>query len=516
MFFVTFVVTLLFPSSSALAYAETDERPIFLSWPLPAEIGVHRIPQYPNTPWTWNYLGLNPGYQCPPMFGYLDDWLTRFYWRDESIPEAADRLQADPHNFKMVACYATAGQADTNGHEGTDIKAPADTPVYAAAPGKVMTWRLYGNVTYIVLKHCLVGNWDEQNQCVNGQQWYTTYMHISVLPEFREENRDVARGEPIGAIYDQGDNSHIHFEVGLGSRLYDHFVNPWGRDQAPWDGCMWLERRLCPYPDATYQRAAALTTSNALLVSTDDGPWSPLRLHIAHFQMQDSRLAALDTAGKLWVLESGSSRWVLQAENVHFFALNKGRLVILNAEGSLLLKTGSIYDDTWQRVANKVGAFSLDGSQLAILSASGALLWRNAETAAWQQVDRDVRAFQLVGGRLAWIGQDFRLWVREAATQPARLIPLNEPAAAFQWAYGRLLVLNPQGDLTLMDGPRLDQPRRLLGGVRSFHFSAPRLAVTLTDGSSRVYHNLSLVAWQQYRLPDVRNFQLEGTLPAIP
>lgn len=56
---------------------EVGDRPIFLMWPLPAHTGLARISQYPNNPWTWNYLGLNEGQQCPPMFGYLlkvDSW----------------------------------------------------------------------------------------------------------------------------------------------------------------------------------------------------------------------------------------------------------------------------------------------------------------------------------------------------------------------------------------------------------------------------------------------------------
>ena len=70
-----------------------EDQPVFLAWPLPAYIGMARISQYPNTPWTWHYLGLNEGYQCPPMFGYLADVSSWPYWRDISIDENEDKAQ---------------------------------------------------------------------------------------------------------------------------------------------------------------------------------------------------------------------------------------------------------------------------------------------------------------------------------------------------------------------------------------------------------------------------------------
>jgi murein DD-endopeptidase MepM/ murein hydrolase activator NlpD len=59
------------------------------------------------------------------MFGYLLNLDSLAYWRDISIPEEQDMALADPHQFEMVECYSP--------HAGTDIKAPAGTPVYVAA-----------------------------------------------------------------------------------------------------------------------------------------------------------------------------------------------------------------------------------------------------------------------------------------------------------------------------------------------------------------------------------------------
>jgi murein DD-endopeptidase MepM/ murein hydrolase activator NlpD len=250
---------------------EMLERPVFLAWPLPAHIGLARISQFPNSGWSWHYLGLNPGYECPPMFGYLlnvDSWP---YWRDVNIPEAQDKAQADPHNFEMVACYSTSGiPGMPDGHEGTDIKAPAGTPVYASANGLVQEWRNSGLNSMIVLKHCLFGNWEENYECAGGQQWYTTYMHIVPDPALLKENTSVAQGDILGAIYDQTINSHLHFEVGRDRRSYINFVNPWGRDESPWLGCLWLDQALCFKPDPAFERMAVYVGSE-LLIKQGDG-----------------------------------------------------------------------------------------------------------------------------------------------------------------------------------------------------------------------------------------------------
>ena len=195
-----------------------EARPIFLAWPLPAYISTSRIEQYPNTPWSWNYLGMNEGQQCPGAYqaNFIYPYLFH-YWRDESIPLTRDIAQADPHGFGFVECYSTNSNIGSNGHEGTDIKTPSDsnTPVYAAVDGKVMRWELAQWNTLIVLKHCLGGTWNIYSQCIDGKQWYTTYMHIIPEPEFLIIDKDITQGTQIAQVFNLAEKTHLHFEVGL-------------------------------------------------------------------------------------------------------------------------------------------------------------------------------------------------------------------------------------------------------------------------------------------------------------
>lgn len=74
----------------------------------------------------------------------------------------------------------------------------AGTPIYAVAAGKVQEWSLPGLNSMLMLKHCLGGTWDENNQCMDGEQWYTTYMHIVPDQGIRQENADIAQGTQFG------------------------------------------------------------------------------------------------------------------------------------------------------------------------------------------------------------------------------------------------------------------------------------------------------------------------------
>jgi murein DD-endopeptidase MepM/ murein hydrolase activator NlpD len=95
-------------------------------------------------------------------------------------------------------------------HNGVDLKAELDTPVYAAAEGKVMVAKYddsYGY--YIAIDHGKFG---------------TLYAHLSRLRA--AEGSSIRAGEIIGYAGNTGYSTgvHLHFEVRLGS-----YKNFWDR-----------------------------------------------------------------------------------------------------------------------------------------------------------------------------------------------------------------------------------------------------------------------------------------------
>jgi murein DD-endopeptidase MepM/ murein hydrolase activator NlpD len=475
---------------------EIGDRPVFLAWPLPAHVGLARISQYPNNPWTWKYLGLNEGQQCPPMFGYLlnvDSWV---YWRDPSIPEEQDKAQADPHNFDMVACYSTDGNIGANGHEGTDIKAPAGTPVYAAADGRVMEWRPDGLNSMIVLKHCLGGEWDASGGCVGGEPWYTTYMHIVTNKDLLVENLEVLSGTQVGVIYDQTINSHLHFEVGREKRGYTNFVNPWGRDEAPWLGCMWIDQALCVNPDPAYHRLAVVENSGQLILQqgeltiqvrdvpeirqlrlwgerivvldtqgnlfaregrytdTEDSilNWNRIASEVQEVQISDQRIGIRKTDGNLYVLEGAlNGAWTLQAENVRAFSISDTRIGYVDGNGDLFVRQDGL-DSAWQRLASGVAAFQLNDNRIAITDSQGSLFVNEGDlNAEWQPMVEDVRAFQLTNLRLGILDSQGRLLVKSGNLRAGWLV-IAEQVTSFQLSNYRLLVLHADGSFRYQEG----------------------------------------------------------------
>ncbi|HET9913354.1 MAG TPA: M23 family metallopeptidase [Anaerolineales bacterium] len=485
----------------AYAYSDTSQRPAFLAWPLPTYIGLARISQFPNTPWTWNYLGLNPEQQCPPAFGYVLDATWWYIWRDKSIPEKQDMARADPHNFEIVNCYSTWGIVGENGHEGTDILAPANTPVYASADGKVAGTLLDYVNSLIVLKHCWNGQWNADSECVGGTEWYTTYMHILPARELLELGKDVPEGTQVGAVYNQGDNSHLHFEVGLDQRMYTNYVNPWGRDAAPWYGCMWKDQSLCVRPNPGYRRMGILTQANRLFIRDDAGNmaevfeadgiagfrlaghrmavvdrnenllvkdvgfkrslpcgyeflrnWTNLGSNVASYQITDTRVAVLGTDG-VFRLKVGDlhGEWDLQIRDVRSFSISEHRLGVLANDGRLLIKEGSLQSD-WLTVAGNVRAFQLSDSRIAVLDSAGNFLVQEGlTTAEWKPMGTKVRAFQLAGIRVAIVDENGNLMVNDGNLR-AEYVRQARNVQRFQLGDDRILILDKNGNWKIKEG----------------------------------------------------------------
>jgi murein DD-endopeptidase MepM/ murein hydrolase activator NlpD len=495
----------------------SGDRPVFLAWPLPTKIGLARISQYPNTPWTWNYLGLNESYQCPPMFGYLE--VSYEYWRDTTIPIEQDQAQADPHNFQMIECYTTGGAVGKRGHEGTDIKAPADTPVYAVANGKMAGWRLNDLNSMIVLKHCLGGVWDAQNQCT-GTKWYTTYMHIVINEDFQIKDLDIPQGTQVGTIYNQYDNSHLHFEVGLDQRNYENFVNPWGRDESPWLGCMWINQSLCPLPDPNINRVAFLTNSS---LSIKQGE-SNIRINDAQdarkIRLCKDRITLLDSQSRLFLHDGrfspskDSARdWILFAENVSDFGITDKRAAILDINGNLFVNETNQLTE-WIRLAENVRTFSISNQRIGYLTYNGELYVNEGSLKSeWIPLINNVSAFQLNDNRIAFTDPQGNLFVNEGEVR-AEWKPMAERVRAFQLTNLRMGILDAENNLLVKEGNLRAEWVLLAKDVTSFQLSNYRMVIRDTDGMFKYQEGNIYQPWSD--LPsDLQDVFLNDELPVF-
>ena len=472
------------PQPSTTPSALLSDRPVFLAWPLPSSIGTARITQFPNTAWSWHFLGLNPGYQCPPMFGYLLNPESWPFWRDTSIPEAEDKAQADPHTFEMVECYDDG----SGGHAGTDIKALAGTPVYAAAYGQVLDWRAEGITSMIVLKHCLVGSWNDKGDCEGGRQWYTTYMHIIPDPALLHENTIIPQGTQLGVVLDQGDNSHLHFEVGEGLRSYANFINPWGTDAEPWQGCMWMDQALCVYPNPATQRLAVFNREGQLLLQRaqeigqptasvqalrrvrlwgkrtayqdadghlylldDNGNWMMAAEGVQDFQISDTRTAILTDDGTLWVLEQFQTSWMEQAKKVISFSVSDTRLAYVDSSGDLYVKEGDLTKD-WQALAENVRAVQVTDSRVAYVNHGLDLYVNEGDlTSEFQLMGYDVVRFEISGSRMGMINTDAEFYAKQGKLS-AEWVLQSASIQDFQLADTRLMMQDTQGLFFFKEG----------------------------------------------------------------
>ncbi|HSB00468.1 MAG TPA: M23 family metallopeptidase [Anaerolineales bacterium] len=512
-------------SEDVYAYSETAERPVFLAWPLPTYIGIARISQFPNTPWTWNYLGLNSGQQCPPAFGYLFDPTWWYIWRDKSIPEKQDMARADPHNFEIVNCYSTWGVAGENGHEGTDILAPADTPVYASADGKVAgTLFDYVN-TLLVLKHCLNGRWDAEDQCVGGAEWYTTYMHIRPTRELLELGKDVAEGTQVGTVYNQGDNSHLHFELGLEQRSYENYVNPWGRDAAPWYGCMWKDQSLCVQPNPGYKRMGILTQANRLLIRDDASNTMEVfeAEEVKRFEMAWDRIAVIDRHGSLLVRDVEFKRtlpfgyeflrnWVALGSHVAEFQVSEKRVGVLETNGIFKFKEGGLQEE-WAIQASAVRSFSISAHRVGALTKDGDLMIKEGSLESnWLTVAQDVKAFQLLDSRIAIVDRKGNFFVQEGMTTE-EWQPMGTKVRAFQLAGTRVAIVDENGDLLVNDGNLRAEWVLQADHVRHFQIADNRIVILDKDGTWKIKEGDLYQDWKELAGFTAQDILLNGEMP---
>src|SRR5512139_1111745 len=92
--------------------------------------------------------------------------------------------------------------------------------------------------------------------------------------------------------------------------MYTNYVNPWGRDAAPWYGCMWKDQSLCVQSNPGYERIAILTKSKRLLLHDDASNLVELfeAEGIKQFQLAGRRMAVIDLQGNLLVKDVAFKR----------------------------------------------------------------------------------------------------------------------------------------------------------------------------------------------------------------
>ncbi|MBK9925877.1 MAG: M23 family metallopeptidase [Anaerolineales bacterium] len=512
------------PAQNVYAYSAVSERPVFLAWPLPSYVGVARISQFPNTPWTWNYLGLNPGQQCPPAFGYLLNAEFWSVWKDTSLPEEQDMAKADPHNFEMVNCYSTLGPAGENGHEATDIKAPAGTPTYASADGKVAGWRFAEVNTMVVLKHCLGGQWDVDGNCAGGRKWYTTYMHIIPDDNLLQMEKDVTEGTQVGTIYNQGDNSHLHFEVGVDQRSYFNYVNPWGRDEPPWVGCMWKDQSLCIQSNLGYRRVGIVAQSGRFFVQDDNLTFAEIFGvdEVKQFKMAGHRIAVMDKEGYLFARDVEFKRvvpfsydfvlnWVNIGNDFVNYQITENRIALLDTDGVLKIKEGELSGE-WALQVDNVLSYSISKHRLGILTTTGELKVKEGGlNTDWIHIASNVKDFQLLDSRIAVVDLQNNLFVQEGALTN-EWKPMGTKIQAFQLSGTRIAVMDSLGKLMVNDGNLRAAWVLQAENIQRFQLADNRIVIQDKDGKWKIKIGDLYQPWKDFAGFSAQDIKLNGEL----
>ncbi len=89
-------------------------------------------------------------------------------------------------------------------HAGQDMSAAAGTPIYAAAAGTVVTAGMIDGTGTVTIEHT-----------IDGQTWYTSYLHMYEDGIYVKQGDVVAAGQLIASVGSSGRSTgpHLHFEV---------------------------------------------------------------------------------------------------------------------------------------------------------------------------------------------------------------------------------------------------------------------------------------------------------------
>ncbi|MEI2612499.1 MAG: M23 family metallopeptidase [Candidatus Promineifilaceae bacterium] len=221
---------LLTIQNNTLIGFRTEDPGPFLHWPL-ADTNQDNITRLPDTPWTHNFLGISACGSYPSL-------LDAGYWP-----------YSDPGNYSGNRHLILSGVSDArvkwmnNGdgnafdnafacyseHAGIDISQADNTHVLAAASGYIHA--ISG--TRYTIRHDNVNN--------TGQTWYTTYVHVTNM------RYNIGTYVTAGTWIANVGSSHLHLETSYnGYYSVTDGRNPYGIDQSPWTGCLWLDQNFCP------------------------------------------------------------------------------------------------------------------------------------------------------------------------------------------------------------------------------------------------------------------------------
>ncbi|WP_257210307.1 M23 family metallopeptidase [Actinomyces ruminis] len=97
-------------------------------------------------------------------------------------------------------------------HAGQDWAAAAGTPIYAAAAGTVVAAGMSSGTGTIIIEHQ-----------IDGQTWYTSYLHMYADGIYVSEGDQVEAGQLIAGVGSTGYSTgpHLHFEVRTANNTED-------------------------------------------------------------------------------------------------------------------------------------------------------------------------------------------------------------------------------------------------------------------------------------------------------
>ena len=158
-----------------------------------------------------------PGYGIGPM-------LPNYIKKEMSNPLGSQACN-------QSSCFGYYGANNCSTHSGVDLTSSTNAVIYAAANGEIVT--VINNSrqcqpTFLasgaVCSPGCSGNIVTIKHSINGETWYTKYVHMASLDPAMRVGNKISKGDKIGIIGTSGCSTgiHLHFEIiGPNNALYN-------------------------------------------------------------------------------------------------------------------------------------------------------------------------------------------------------------------------------------------------------------------------------------------------------